>query len=309
VRSEHINFYSEGKRLAGVLHLPDGTGPWPVVIQNPGWLELRCSAISERYHEGFVNGGYAVLAYDIRGMGDSEGERGWIRPPDQLEDLLSAIAYARSREECVEDRVGLFALGGVAGGNAMYAAREEPHVKAICAQSVVADGATWFRQMRREHEWVAFKRRVDENRRRRVVENSDELVDPREELMVATPERRTSGVRTSDDVRVGGAFHLSSAEALLRFRPIEVVDRVGCALLITAVEDDVVTPIDHALALYDRAQPPKKLVRQAKVTHYDSYSKNYPVLIAQFLDWFGRYLQDAPITTREQTAEEEIVRI
>jgi hypothetical protein len=309
VRSEQVAFFSEGKRLAGTLHLPEGDGAWPVIVQNPGWLELRCSTISESYHEGLVGGGYGVFGYDARGFGDSEGERGWIRPQDQLEDLLNAIAYIRTRAECDEARLGLFALGGLAGGNAMYAAREEPLVKAICAQSVVADGGTWFREMRREHEWVSFKQRVDENRRRRAVENVDELVEPREELMVATPERRSSGVRSTDDVRVGGDFHLASAESLMRFRPLEIVDRIDCALLMTAVDDDVVTPVGHALELYQRALPPKKLVRQHNVTHYEAYRKNYLVLIDQFLDWYGRYLQASGITAREQGPKESILTI
>lgn len=292
MRTQDVSFYSEGQRITGTLHLPDGPGPFPVVVQNPGWLELRCSAISERYHEGFVGAGYAVLGYDIRGFGDSEGERGRIRPQDQLEDVLAAIAYACAREDIVAERLGLFALGGIAGGNAIYAAREDERVKAICSMSIVADGATWFREMRREHEWVAFKQRVGANRVRRALENQDELVDPREDLMVATPERRASQVRRSDDVRVGGDFWLSSAESLLRFRPIEVVDRLDCAVLLTGVEDDVVTPIDHAIAIYERANAPKQLIRQVGVKHYESYSVNFEPLVGAFIDWFDRYCVD-----------------
>jgi alpha-beta hydrolase superfamily lysophospholipase len=253
---------------------------------------LRCSAISERYHEGFARAGFAVLGYDTRGFGDSEGERGRIRPQDQLEDLLSAITYAAAREDCDAERIGLFALGGIAGGNALYAAREDRRVRAVCAMSIVADGVTWFRQMRREHEWVSFKRRVEENRLRRVTENVDERVDPREDLMVATPERRATRIRHSDDVRVGADFYLSSAESLLRFRPIEAVDHVNCALLLTGVEDDVVTPMDHAEAIYERARPPKRLVRQVGVKHYDSYSVNFEALLANFSDWFRLYCID-----------------
>jgi pimeloyl-ACP methyl ester carboxylesterase len=183
----------------------------------------------------------------------------------------------------------------------MYAAREERRVRAICAQSVVADGAKW----RREHEWVTFKHRVDGNRMRRVVDNADELVDPRTELMVAAPEREASGLRQADDLRVGSDFHLATADSILRFRPIEIVDRIGCALLMTAVEDDVVTPIDHALELYSRAMPPKKLVRQTGVTHYEAAIENSSALLELTLDWFGRYVRSD--TWRESEPEQCIL--
>lgn len=206
----------------------------------------------------------------------------------------SAISYVRTRSECDPGRLDLFALGGLARGNAILVAREDPRVKAICAQSIASDGEPWFRDMRREYEWVSFRQRVEANRTRRVTENIDELVDPREELMVASPERRTAGVRSADDARVGGDFHFASAEALLRFRPIESVEPISpCALLMTAVKSDVVTPEYHATALYERARPPKKLVRQTNVTHHESYFTNYPLLIEQSLDWYRRYLPRA----------------
>ncbi len=309
MRSEQVAFHSEGNLLVGTLHLPPGDGPWPTIVQGPGWLELRCSAVSEPYHEGFVAAGYAVLAFDTRGFGQSEGDRGWVRPQDQQEDLLNAITYARTRSECDPDRLGLFAVGGLGGGNSIYAAREEQRVKAICAMTVVADGPTWFRQMRREYEWIAWLKRVDENHMQRVQDGTDQLIDPRDDLMVATPERRTTGVamRGADDARVGSEFHLASAESLMRFRPVEVVDRIGsCALLMTSVADDVVTPEDHALALYERAHAPKKLIRQANVTHYASYVANKNVLLEHMIDWYERYLRSWPITVGALSLEETV---
>jgi pimeloyl-ACP methyl ester carboxylesterase len=306
MRTEQFSFFSHGARLAGVLHTPDtGGGPWPVVMQGPGWLELACSAISEPYHAGFTAAGYAVVTLDYRGFGESEGPRGWLRPQDQIEDIHAAIAWTSSRAELDLDRLGLFAIGGTGGGNAIYVAAAEPRVKALCAMSVVADGPDWLHRMRREYEWVAFKRRVEENRRRVAAGGIDELVDPREDLMVATPERRATQVRASDDNRVGAGFRLSSAESLMRYRPIDVVDRISPgAVLLTAVVDDVVTPEDHAVALYEKAGVPKKLIRMSGVSHYDSYSKGMDRLLPAFLDWYGRHLVHGDMTTREQAGPE-----
>lgn len=308
--SERVTFYSEGLKLIGKLHKPgDATEPYPVVIQGPGWLESACSPTSEPFHEGLVEGGYAVLQFDSRGFGESEGERGWVRPQQQVEDTLSAITYARTRRDLDAKGIGLFGLGGTGGGNAIYAAAHSPHVRCVVVQTVVADGRDWLRRMRREHEWLEFERRVDANSLGRVLNNEDQLVEPREELMVATPERRADTARTADDRQVGSGFHLASAEHLLRYRPLDVVDRIAPrALLIACVEHDAVTPEDHAIALYERAGLPKKLIRQTGVTHYLSYRQNYAALMTQFRDWYDRHLK-APGREASRTLTQEVSEI
>lgn len=317
MRVERAEFYSEGCKLAGWLKLPDhpeagpGAGPVPVLVDGPGWLGLgHPSPTNEPFHQGFVAAGYAVFTFNYRGFGESEGERGWVKPDQQVVDLLNAITYVETRPEVDARRIGLFGLGGTGGGNAIHAAALDARVRCVGVQTVVADGADWMRRMRREHEWVAFLDRVEANRRRRVLDNHDELVDPREELMVATPERKADAARRPTDVLVGGQFHLASAESLLRYRPVDVVHRIAPrALLLTCIENDVVTPEHHAWTLYERAGAPKKLVRQVGVKHYAAYRENYEPLMAQFLDWYGRYLAGGRTSTWTPASHEEIVEL
>ena len=293
MRSERISFFSDGHRLVGVLHLPDdpGRGAWPVLVHGPGWLEASCSAITEPFHQGFADAGYAVLHFQSRGNGESEGEPGWIRPFDQIEDLDNAVTYAETRPELDASRIGLFGLGGTGAGNAIYAAAFDERVRCVIAQNVVADGVDWLRRMRREYEWKEFLARVRANRRRRVLENRDELVDPVEELMVATPERKAAGMPTP-----GRTYHLGSAEALLRYRPMDIVHLISPrALLMTCIAEDVVTPEHHARELYRRAGPPKRLIRQAGVKVYEAYQQNFTLLMSHFLDWCRQHL--APLGT------------
>ena len=304
MQTEVIHFFSEGRRISGVVHKPDGAAPatLPVVVQGPGWMETVCSKVSEPFHEGFTRGGYAVLHFDARGWGKSEGEPGWARPQDTVEDIINAITYVETREDLDAGRVALFGLGGTGGGNPIYAAAFDQRVKAVVTQTVVADGATWLRAMRREYEWVAYLDRIRKNARRRVSMNEDELVVPTEEIMVATPERKAAGMPTR-----GADVHLGSVESLLRYRPLDVVDRIAPrALLIACVENDVVVPEEHARALFDRAGPPKRLIRQTSVSHYDSYAKNYDALMASFLEWLDRYVVDRPIQVFSKLDDEVV---
>lgn len=288
-RTDTVSFFSAGKRLNATLHMPDAPKP-PVLVHGPGWLEVRCSANSELYHRGFVEAGFAVLNFDARGFGDSEGERGWLRPFDQIEDLLSAVAYVRTRDDLSADRVGLYGVGATGGGNAIYAAAYDRSIACAVVQTVVTDGESWLRGMRRGYEWTEFLDRVEKNRLRRAADNSDELVEPREEIMVAAPERRTSS-RQADDARLTGTFHLSSVEQILMYRPIDVVDRISPrALMISCVDRDPVTATEDSVSMFKRAGEPKKLLTQLTVKHYESYQKNCDILVPEFVEWYRRYL-------------------
>lgn len=307
MKTETVHFYSRGLRLTGRLTRAAGSGAHPTLIQGPGWLGLSSSIMSRRYADSFSRAGIAYLSFDYRGFGESEGERGWIHPFEQVEDILCAITFARTRDDLDPSRIGLFGFGGTGAGNAIYAAALDEGVRCVIAQTPVADGELWLRQMRRAHEWVSFRQRLETNRRRYVLTGEDESVDPRQEIMVATPERALSQARKRDDASTSYGFHLSSAEWLLRYRPVDAVGRIAPrALLLTCVEDDAVTPADHAYSLHAHARPPKKLIRQLGVSHYEAYEKNHGIMLEHFLDWCARFMA-AP--GRAGEAVEEVVSI
>ena len=310
MRTEQVEFFSDGVRLRGLLRLPDSppTDPLPALVQGPGWLGLADATSYVPWHEGLTSAGYAVLAFDYRGFGESEGERGWVKPDWQLEDFLNAVTYLETRPEISPRRIGAFGVGGTGGGNAIIAAAADRRIRCVVAQTVVADGADWLHRMRREYEWVEYLRRIEADRRRWVVESSGEKVDPRLDLMVATPERREIDHKRDVDHRIEPEFYLRSADYIMRYRPIDHVHRLAPrALLLTCVEDDVVTPEDHALALYERAGAPKKLIRQTETSHYRSYTVNFSVLLPQIVDWFDRYLAYSPVESREMGPTEQVV--
>ena len=78
--------------------------------------------------------------------------------------------------------------------------------------------------------------------------------------------------------------------------------------MVIGVEDDAVTPTDHARQLYDAAGAPKKLVLQSGTTHYAAYRQYADVVIPMMVDWLRRLvLQEGAIEVREQYAQEETV--
>jgi hypothetical protein len=302
MRTENVEFYSDGVVLRGLFRSPDGSseGPRPTLVQGPGWLGLAAGQNYARWHEGLTAAGYSILVFDYRGFGDSDGEPGWVRPEWQLEDILNAVTYLTTRPDVDPNRIGAYGMGGTGGGNAVLAAAHDERIKAVAAQSVVADGRDWLHRMRREYEWVAYLEQLEADRRRWVTEGTGEKVHPREGLMVETPERREIAPKKDVDARMSTEFFLRSADYIMRYRPIDVVDRISPrALLITAVEDDVVTPEDHAVALFEKAGGPKKLIRQRETSHYRAYKDNYDLLMTEIVGWYDRHLRYSPVRTEE----------
>ncbi len=306
MRTEPIWFYSEGARLRGYLHRPDASADrLPFVVQGPGWLGLADAKLYVPYHQAFTDAGFAVLIFDYRGFGDSEGDRGFISPAWQLEDWRNAVAYMRGREDMDADRAAIFGSGGTGGGNAVRAAAAEPATRATISQVPVADGRDWLHRMRAEHEWVAFLASVEADRRERATSGKGVLVHPREGIMIETPERRTSSVKADVDSRIPTAVPLACAHGIIEYRPVDAAPSVR-GLMVIAVDDDAVTPTDHARQLYEAAASPKKFVLQRGTTHYAAYRQHAGVVIPLMIDWLRRLvLPSGPVEIRESFAAEE----
>ncbi len=239
MRETTVTFYSEGAQVEGLLRLPDeGDGPFRGIVQGPGWLGLKDAKLYVPYHEALTRAGFAVLIFDYRGFGGSEGPTNILLPAMQLEDLINAVTYLRSRDDIDADNIGVFGSGGTGGGNAIVLAAADPRVGCAVSQVPVADGADWLHRMRSEHEWLAFLERLEADRMLRVTTGKGELVHPREEIMVPTPERKASNIKGDVDSRIPSSVQLRSAEAILEYKPIDVVGNIAPrGLLIIGVED------------------------------------------------------------------------
>ncbi len=308
MQEQKISFYSEGTRVAGILRRPDHPpeGLLPAIVQGPGWLGLKDSKLYVRYHEALTNAGFAVLIFDYRGCGDSEGDRSLLLPSMQLEDLTNAVTYLTTCDDVDPDRIGVFGSGGTGGGNAVMLEATDQRVRCGVAQLPVADGEDWLRRMRREYEWYEFLDRLKTDREQRVVKGSGETVHPRDEIMIPTPERQVTKIKSDVEHRIPNAVSLRCAEALLEYKPIDVVHRITPrALMLIGVEGDAVTPTDHAVALYKAARAPKRLILQRHTTHYAAYDRYWTAVTPQIVEWFKTYMGSANLQIRSTLGDIE----
>lgn len=295
MRSETIEFFVGAERVRALWRTPDvPAGRLRAIVQGPGWLGLKDAKDYEPMHEGFAAAGFGTLAVDHRGFGESDGERGVVAPARQLADLTSAVTYLTTRDDVDPDAIGAYATGGTGGGNAILLAAADPRVRAVVSQVPVADGRDWLHRMRTEYEWIEFLRSLQEDRRTRVLTGISRLVDPREDIMVQTPERRSTTFKKDVDARNPPTAPLSMVDDLLTYRPLDAARGLRTPLLVIAVDQDATTPTDHALAIYRVAAGPKKLLVQRHTGHYAAYRAYGDEVIGHVVAWFAEHLTARP---------------
>ncbi len=296
MKTENVSFYSEGAKISALWRTPDEvTGPIRAIVQGPGWLGLKDAKLYVRYHEALTAAGFGVLVFDYRGFGDSEGDTGVLSPANQLADLRNAVTYLTTRDDVIADAIGAFGTGGTGGGNAVLLAAHDPRVRAAVSQVPVADGRDWLHRMRQEHEWLAYLADLEQDAKLRVTTGEGRRVHPREEIMIPTPERKTTTVKSDVDERIPTSISLASAEQIMEYQPIVAATGLTTPLMVIGVENDATTPTDHAEALFAAAAGPKSLIIQRKTSHYAAYDRYWTEVTPRLVEWFDRYVKPTDV--------------
>jgi cephalosporin-C deacetylase-like acetyl esterase len=136
---QDVQFSVEGKRISAWLYLPkDRSQAVPCVVMNHGFGGTKDSVL-ERYALRFVAAGTAVLTYDYRHFGTSEGEpRQLYDVSYQLQDVRAAIAYARGRSEIDPEKIVIWGTSA-AGGYGLVIAAEDERIAAVIGQCAGID--------------------------------------------------------------------------------------------------------------------------------------------------------------------------
>jgi fermentation-respiration switch protein FrsA (DUF1100 family) len=148
-----VAFPSEGVTLRGTLILPDnGSKPFPVMVMGGGWCYVK-EIVLPQYAADIVAAGVAVLMFDYRCLGASDGEpRQHLDPWRQTEDYRNAITYVGELPEIDRNRIGIWGIS-YAGGHVLIVGAIDPRVKCVISNIPVVDG---YENMRRVHGSTRF---------------------------------------------------------------------------------------------------------------------------------------------------------
>ena len=138
VELETVELRVDGLRLTGALFVPPGPGPHPGLIICHGLPQGAPPANGDSGYPGlaqrFCGGGFAVLIFNFRGTGESQGNfdiLGWAR------DLECATDYLWDRQDV--DWMRVYVLGSSAGGAvALYGASWDRRLAGVVAWAAPA---------------------------------------------------------------------------------------------------------------------------------------------------------------------------
>lgn len=133
-----VTFSVENTPVSAWLYLPKKSVSVPCVIMSNGFGGTK-GMILEQYALRFVKAGIAVLGYDYRYFGESEGEpRQLFTIANQIEDLKAAIKYVRNRKEINPDKIGLWGTSA-SGGYGLIIAAQDPNITCTVGQCPALD--------------------------------------------------------------------------------------------------------------------------------------------------------------------------
>ncbi len=124
----------DGVRLATDVYLPDGEGPWPVILKRTPYDKARSNDGAS-----YTGGGYALVIQDQRGRFRSEGA--YLPHENEMNDGYDTVEWA-AKQPWSTGKVGM--SGGSALGIAvnMAAAADPPHL--VAGYVVVAPESLFF---------------------------------------------------------------------------------------------------------------------------------------------------------------------
>jgi len=299
---QDVQFASQGDTIRGWLFTPDeGQAPYPAIVMAGGWCYVK-ELVQPHYAQFFVDAGFAVLLFDYRNFGASDGaRRQHIDPAMQLEDYRNAISYLETCKDVDAARIGVWGLS-YSGGHVLVLAAVDPRVRCAVSQIPVVDG---YRNMRRVHGTMGFRRfeqlLLEDRRRRFATGKGGTLPHAAEDTAVEVstwpfPETYAtfSQLKETEAPAYENLSTIESAELLMSYSVAPFLPRIlDVPTLVIVAENDDLTLWDLEIEAYNAIPTAKKrLITIGGSTHMTLYSDRSLLTEAgtAAAEWFSEHL-------------------
>jgi predicted acyl esterase len=133
-RTENVSVaMRDGVRLAATMYHPDGSGPWPVLVEAlPYRKDDLTASYDEEYHRFADEFGYVVCRLDVRGTGSSEGVPTDEYTAEEHADIAETIAWLAG-QEWSNGNIGMYGTSWSGFNTLQVAMLRPPALKAICS--------------------------------------------------------------------------------------------------------------------------------------------------------------------------------
>ena len=289
-------FSSHGVDCAGYLYRPaKASGTLPCVVLGHGTAGTMDRLFV--YAEPFAAAGMAVLVFDYRGWGASDGQpRQVIDIGGQLDDWRAAIAFARSLDGVDPERIALWG-SSLSGGHVVALAAEDPRIAAVVAQVPWFGDARTPSQVLRQLLQVSTLKLVAAGIRDAVRGARDRppylvpiVGEPGQTALFTGPEvREALEAKGLEGSLWRNEFAPRFVFALPRYQPGKAVERLGMPLLVCVADRDRETPADFAARFVERA--PRGELRRYPASHFEMYhGETFKRVLADQVDFLRSHL-------------------
>lgn len=287
----------DGVTLRGWHYLPEGrSGRVPTIVMAHGFSAVK-EMYLDRFAEAFAQAGLAAIVFDNRNFGASDGEpRQEIDPWQQVRDYRDAITWAETLPETDPDRIGVWG-SSYSGGHVMVVGAIDRRVRCVVAQVPLASGHDNAQRLIRADYLAGVQKAFDEDRRARMAGKPPAMIpvvaeDPSAPSALPTPDswRWFTETARARAPSWRNEVTLRSVEMFTEYEPASYAGFVSpTPLMIVVALGDVLTVADLALAAYERALGPKRLVT-LKGGHFDAYVADFEGASKPAVEWFTEHL-------------------
>jgi alpha-beta hydrolase superfamily lysophospholipase len=284
-QQEFVSFPSLGDEIHAILTLPSSPGPHPVLVISHGAGEFKENYIELSEH--LAAHGFAALALDMHGHGESGGRPFQIEMREWVADISAACDFIESHTSLDQSRIAAFGLSS--GGTAILeAALTEPRLKTLVAlDATVMDtlplGISLFMHT------LSFIGRI-----KRLVTGSDlkiSLVSMLDGLELASdPDINRRLQKDPGKLRAFMEFPLPGAAQAFLVNTIKRVPSINIPTLVIWGEDDKLDPISTAQLLHRRLTCEKELVIVPGNGHVGHLDRNRQQVFDLTSDWLEKHL-------------------
>jgi alpha-beta hydrolase superfamily lysophospholipase len=285
---EHpLHFMSDGLRLSGVLHVPEKRREGerlPTFIVLHGFVGTKDGSHAELQARMLEESGYCAFRIDMRGCGESEGARAEVRCFDQVADTKNAFTFIAEREEVDAARIGV--IGHSFGAAvAVYTAGIDERFACVISSCGWGDGERKFRgQHPTPDAWAKFMDMLERGRRHKAETGESHWVSRFDVVPIPEVLRKNLSPKALFEVPV------ETAISMYHFRADDVVANIAPRpLLLFHTANDVITPMEQSLRLFEKAGANAELMIVTGTSHFPLSEADAPrtrILIRSWLDKF-----------------------
>jgi fermentation-respiration switch protein FrsA (DUF1100 family) len=297
---EKVYFQSRGERCAA-WHYPGSNGGCVVMA---GGFAVPKEPATDLFARRFNRAGFAVLAFDYRGLGESEGHpRLVVNIRDSLQDWHAAIEFARTLPGVDPGRLAVWAFSA-SGGHIFPVAACHPELAAAIAQTPLVNVPAASPGVARYSTPGAQLRLIATG----LLDAAGGLLGREPILVPLMGERGTVAMlSTPDGLRGPEALQASrypewqqkvaarSIVTLGSYRPGRHAPRVACPLLVLVCDEDRSAPPGPAIRAAQRA-PLGEIARIAG-GHYEPFMAGHEQAAELELSFLERHLLDGAHAT------------